>query len=96
MACKLENNCVLPKKKMTILIVSEVHKQWGNEKRDCMCLSLNLRPIKKQAALGLAPFSISIFGLKKKDRRLYICSDKIRRGVKFCHQDLVLNVNSKK
>ena len=24
-------------------IVSEVHKQWGNEKRECMCLSLSLR-----------------------------------------------------
>ena len=23
--------------------VSEVHNQWGNEKRECMCLSLSLR-----------------------------------------------------
>ena len=23
--------------------MSEVHKQWGNEKRECMCLSLSLR-----------------------------------------------------
>ena len=23
--------------------VSEVHKQWGNEKRECVCLSLGLR-----------------------------------------------------
>ena len=23
--------------------MSEVHKQWGNEKQECMCLSLSLR-----------------------------------------------------
>ena len=60
-----------------------------------MCLSLSLRPIKKQAALELALFLLGIFGLKKKDRRLYICRDKIGRGEKNVCQDLELNVNSK-
>ena len=26
-----------------IALVSEVHKLWGNEKRECVCLSLSLR-----------------------------------------------------
>ena len=30
-------------KKRNLSTVSEVHKQWGNEKRECMCLSLSLR-----------------------------------------------------
>ena len=28
---------------MALVVVSEVHNQWGNEKRECMCLSLSLR-----------------------------------------------------
>ena len=58
-------------------------------------LSLSLRPIKKQAALKLALFHLAFFCLKKKDRRLYVCRDKIGRGEKIVCQDLELNVNSK-
>ena len=69
--------------------VSEVHKQWGNEKRECMCLSLSLSfslgPIKNQAARKLARLYIAL--IEKKEGRLYIYRDKIGRGEKFCHKD---------
>ena len=65
--------------------MSEVHKQWGNEKRECMCLSLSLSPIKKQAARKLARLYIAL--IEKKEGRLHIYRDKIGRGEKFCHKD---------
>ena len=67
------------------IIVSEVHKQWGNEKRECMCLRLSLSfslgPIKKQAARKLARLYIAL--IEKKEGRLYIYRDKIGRGEKL-------------
>ena len=53
---------------MMMVVVSEVHKQWGNEKRECMCLSLSLRfslgAIKDDEHEGL-PFLYIAFLLRK-------------------------------
>ena len=57
--------------------MSEVHKQWGNEKRECMCLSLSLRfslrTIKDDEHEGSPSLHIAFF--VEKDR-FYICKTK--------------------
>ena len=60
-----------------LCVVSEVHKQWGNEKRECMCLSLGLRfslgTIKDDEHEGSPSLHIAFL---LRDRRFYICKTK--------------------
>ena len=82
--------------------VSEVHKQWGNEKRECMCLSLSLRfslgTIKDDEHEGSPSLHMAFF--VEKDRRFYICKTKSGevRNYKIWIKILILiniNINSK-
>ena len=82
--------------------MSEVHKQWGNEKRECVCLSLSLRfslgTIKDDEHEGSPSLHIAFF--VEKDRRFYIYKTKSGEvgNYKIWIKILILintNVNSK-
>ena len=82
--------------------MSEVHKQWGNEKRECMCLSLSLRfslgAIKDDEHEGSPSLHMAFF--VEKDRRFYLCKTKSGevRNYKIWIKIWILintNVNSK-
>ena len=77
---------------MMMMIVSEVHKQWGNEKRECMCLSLSLRfslgTIKDDEHEGSPSLHIAFFLLRKTGD---FTSVKLNRERKNCNKNLAPN-----